>query len=313
MENLTENKASIIKRFWIYQNERFPIFAHGLMISAFTFSAVSYSRICQGKDGFIDWTDFLIGIFATVTLFFLVRVFDEFKDKEDDKKYRTYLPVPRGLISLNELKYIGLSVGIIQILVISIFQTQMLFLYMLVIGYLILMAVEFFVPTWLKQRQITYITSHMVIIPLIDLYASGLDWLLEDDGFHWGLAWFFAVSFMNGLVIEFGRKIRTPETEEEGVVSYTKMYGTNGGVIIWIILLLITMALAMGASYNAHYSSIAYLIYALCFLVFSVPAWLFLNKKTKKRSKLIEYASAGWTFTMYLSLGGIPMLKTLLS
>lgn len=313
MENLAINKASLIQRFWIYQSERFPLLAHGLLISSFTFSAISYSRICQGKEGFISGPDFLIGIFATVTLFFLVRVFDEFKDQEDDKKYRTYLPVPRGLISLNELKMIGLSVGMIQLLAITLFQTQMLFLYILVIGYLLLMAVEFFVPKWLKQRQIAYITSHMIIIPLIDLYASGLDWLLEGDGFHWGLAWFFAVSFMNGLVIEFGRKIRTPETEEKGVVSYTKMYGTNGGVIIWIVLLFITMALAMGASYNAGYSGFAYLIFALCFLVFSIPAWMFLAKKTQKRSKLIEYASAGWTFTMYLSIGAIPMLKTLLS
>lgn len=313
MSNPEENNYSFVVRFLIYQKERFPFLAHGLMISAFTFSAVSYSRICRGQDGFIRWSDFFIGIFATITLFFLVRIFDEFKDKEDDKKYRKYLPVPRGLMSLKELKTIGWIVGLTQIAVIAIFQLDMLYLYMIVLAYLVLMGVEFFVPEWLKQRQIIYITSHMVIIPLIDIYASGLDWLLDGAEPHWGLAWFFAVSYANGLVLEFGRKIRTPETEEEGVVSYTRLYGTKGGTTIWIILMFVTMSLAMGASYYAKYSWLAYTVFGLCFILCSLPGWLFLKKATIKRTKYIEYASAIWTALMYLALGGVPMLKALLS
>lgn len=307
-----ENNYSFARRFWIYQKERFPFLAHGIMIAAFTFSAVSYSRICRGLEGFINWSDFLIGIFATITLFFLVRVFDEFKDKAEDALYRRYLPVPRGLISLKELTVVGLVVGVIQIAVIAIFQLQMLFLYAIVLAYLLLMAVEFFVPAWLKKRQIIYITSHMAIIPLIDIYASGLDWLLDGAQAHWGLAWFFAVSYMNGLVLEFGRKIRTPESEEENVVSYTGMYGVRGGPTIWIALMLVTMALAMLASNYAGYGLLAYLVFGLFFLLCSTPGWLFLVAPTVKRTKYIEYASALWTGLMYLSLGGIPMLKTLL-
>ena len=49
----------------------------------------------------------------------------------------------------------------------------------------------------------------------IDLYSSGLDWKLDNAEPHLGLLFFFAVSYMNGLVLEFGRKIRTPEKEEE--------------------------------------------------------------------------------------------------
>lgn len=309
---MNPNDLSLFRRFLIYQKERFPFLAHGIMIAAFTFSAVSYSRICRGGEGFINTSDYLIGVFATVTLFFLVRIFDEFKDKEDDKNFRSYLPVPRGLISLKELKTIGWIVGILQIAVIAIFQFQMLYLYMIVIGYLILMGVEFFVPKWLKERQIIYITSHMVIIPLIDIYASGLDWLLGGESAHWGLAWFFAVSYMNGLVLEFGRKIRTPKSEEEGVISYTSLYGTKGGVVIWILIMFATLCLAIGATHYANYGSIAYIIliafYALCV----IPGFLFIRKPTVKLSKWIEYASAIWTALMYLSLGGIPMLKTLI-
>lgn len=310
---MDQNSLPFFRRFLIYQKERFPFLAHGVMIAAFTFSAVSYSRMCRGEKGFISISDFLIGVFATVTLFFLVRIFDEFKDKEDDAKYRSYLPVPRGLISLKELRTIGWIVGLLQIAVIAIFQLQMLYLYGIVLGYLLLMGVEFFVPKWLKERQILYITSHMVIIPLIDIYASGLDWLLDGAHAHWGLAWFFAVSYMNGLVLEFGRKIRTPESEEEGVVSYTKLYGTKGGVIAWLLLMLATLALAIGATQYSHYGITAIIVLVSFYVVCAIPGISFIQSPTVKKSKFIEYASAIWTALMYLSLGGIPMLNELLS
>jgi 4-hydroxybenzoate polyprenyltransferase len=307
------NSAPFIKRFLTYQKERFPFLVHGLLIAAFTFSAVSYSRICRGEDGFIPTSDFIIGVFAAISLFFLVRIFDEFKDKEDDEKYRKYLPVPRGLISLKELKIIGWIVGLTQVAVIAIFQFEMLYLYAIVLAYLCLMGVEFFVPAWLKKRQILYITSHMFIIPLIDIYSSGLDWLLDGGHAHWGLAWFFAVSYFNGLMLEFGRKIRTPESEEEGVISYTGLYGTKGGVVIWLLLLALTLGLAIGASHYAGFGMIAYIILISFFVVCAIPGIIFIQKPTIKRSKFIEYASGLWTALMYLALGGIPMLKALLS
>ncbi len=308
-----ENNLSLLRRLNIYQKERFPVLAHGLLITAFTFSAIAYSRICRGIGSFISTKDFLIGIFASFTLFLLVRIFDEFKDQEDDAKYRKYLPVPRGLVSLKELASLGWIIAIIQIAVIGFFQTKMLFLYALVLVYLLLMSKEFFIPEWLKKHQIAYILSHMMIIPLIDLYSSGLDWLLAGDVLHKGVFWFMAVSFVNGIVLEFGRKIKTPSSEEEGVVSYTKLYGTKRAVAIWISLLATTTGLAIGAANYASYGQTAIGILISFFTICSVPAILFLLKPTVKKAKWIEYASGAWTILMYLSLGAIPMIKTLMA
>lgn len=306
-----QNGYAFWRRLLIYQAERFPVLAHGVMIAAFTFSAVSYSRICRGAEGFIEWVDFAIGVFITVSLFFLVRIFDEFKDQEDDRRYRSYLPVPRGLVTLRELRWLGIATVAAQVMVLLLLQPRMLYLYMLVLVYLSLMGVEFFVPTWLKARQILYITSHMFIIPLIDLYASGLDWLLADAEPHLGLLWFFAVSYANGLVLEFGRKIRTSDQEEPNVVSYTGLYGTKGGVRIWLGLLAATFLLAIGASAYAGYGAVAYVVLAVFFAMGALPGFLWLQRPTVQRSKYIEYASAGWTVLMYLSLGAVPMLERL--
>lgn len=311
MSNSDLNNASFVRRFVQYQKERFPFLAHGLLIGSFTFSAISYSRISRGQSGFISLQDYCIGIFITFSFFLLVRIFDEFKDQKEDALYRTYLPVPRGLISLKELRIIGWLVVFSQLLVIVFFQPQMIILYGVVLLYLLLMRIEFFCPVWLKSKHLLYIISHMLIIPLIDMYASGLDWFLEGESVHKGLIWFFLVSYFNGFVLEFGRKIRIPETEEEGIISYTKLYGTKGGVIAWIVLLTSTFFIAIGASLYAGYGPISVLILSLFFALCVAPGYLFLKQPSLKKTKWIEHASGVWTLLMYFSLGAVPMIKTL--
>jgi 4-hydroxybenzoate polyprenyltransferase len=307
------NQSSYLKRMYQYQKERFPVVLNGIAVLTFTFSAISFSRICRGAEGFVSLSTFLIGCFATFTLFLLVRIFDEFKDRIDDAQFRTYLPVPRGLVSLNELKVIGIGIGVLQITSIAIFQLEMLPLYLLVIGYLCLMGVEFFVPIYLKKHQILYITSHMVIIPLLDVYSSGLDWRLEETSPHYGLIFFFAVSFMNGLVVEFGRKLKAPEDEEFGVVSYTKLWGTKQATVIWMLSILITLVFATLAGFVAGFGITLMLVLIVLAGICFIPGILFLKNPSKKMAKRVEMMSGIWTILMYLSLGGIPMIVNLVN
>jgi 4-hydroxybenzoate polyprenyltransferase len=303
-----ENQKSFLWRINQYQKERFPILGHGVMIAAFSFSAIAYSRICRGAEGFVDWSTYFIGIFTTVTLFLLVRIFDEFKDQKDDAKYRSHLPVPRGLVTLEELKRIGIVVAVLQVAINAYFFPKMLIIYGIIIAYLLLMGKEFFIAEWLKKHQFWYITSHMFIIPLVDIYASGLDWLLESVSAPQGLMFFFAVSYMNGIVLEIGRKIRTPEQESEGVLTYTSMLGLKKAVWVWIAVLLVTLVLSWAASHYAGYGTSGAIALGIAFVICSLPAFLFLKKPTPKLAKGIELTSALWTVLMYLTLGGVPML-----
>lgn len=309
---INENNLSFFKRLYIYQKERFPLLGHGMLVAAFSFSAISYSRICRGAEGFVSLKIFLVGAFTTVSLFFLVRIFDEFKDKEEDALYRKYLPVPRGLVSLKELKILAIITVALQVILNLIFFPKMLLIYFVIIAYLCLMGKEFFMPAWLKKHQFWYVISHMFIIPLVDIYASGLDWLLGGAKAPTGLIFFFAVSYMNGIVLEIGRKIKPPGKEEEGVNSYTKMLGVNNAPLLWIGVLFITFCLAVFAADYAGYGRVGLLVLSIFFIICSIPIILFLNKKNIKTSKSIEISSALWTIAMYLSLGGFPMLQKLL-
>ncbi len=307
-----ENNAPLWKRLYIYQKERFPLLGHGILVASFSFSAIAYSRICRDTDGFVSISNFLIGIFTTVSMFLLVRIFDEFKDADEDAKYRKELPVPRGLISFKELRNIGISVVALQIALNGIFFPEMLILYGLAIAYLLLMAKEFFISDWLKKNQFWYVVSHMLIIPLIDIYASGIDWMLEGVSAPKGLIFFFAVSFMSGIVLEIGRKIKSPEQEAVGVLTYSRRLGPKKACILWVSILFCSFLLAIIASNYAGYGTIGIFILLSFFILCLIPALLYLKQHNKRNGKMIEYASALWTIGMYLSLGGIPMIERFL-
>jgi hypothetical protein len=300
-----QSKESFLSRFYQYQKERFPFLGHGILIGAFSFSAISYSRLCRGLDTFIDWRDYLHCIFITITLFFLLRIFDEHKDKEDDAQYRSYLPVPRGLISLQELKIVGIITFILQVAVIAIWQTSLLTLFIPIIIYMLLMGKEFFVAEWLKERPFWYVVSHMFIIPFVDIYASSYDWKLSSAGPPIGLIFFFAVSFLNGIVLEIGRKIKTPATEEPGVKSYTFLLGTRRAIIVWWTVLTATLINAIIAWYYAHNSMTIYLILIILYIASLIPAILFYREiNNVKYAKAVEITSIVWTIGMYICLGG---------
>lgn len=295
-------------RFWQYLKERFPLHQHGLLIVAFSFSAISYSIITRGAEGFISAPVFVWAVFSNLSLFFLLRVFDEFKDAKDDAAFRSELPVPRGLISLKELAIIAsIWLGLHFIGQLILFP-ELLWMYFLVIGYMLLMRVEFFVPEWLKIRPMAYALSHMMIIPLVDVFASGFDWQLAGADAPIGMLYFFAVSFFNGMVLEIGRKIRIPADEKEGVVSYSSQYGWKKALGLWTGMLMITYILCWLAGNYAGFDWMWKVLLSVPFVISVFFGFRFWQNQTSKRAKTIEIISGIWALFMYLLLGAGPMI-----
>ncbi|MCK4608175.1 MAG: hypothetical protein KAT71_01725, partial [Gammaproteobacteria bacterium] len=151
---------SYISRLWQYQKERFPLAQHGPLIAIFAFSSASYSRMCRGDSGFISIWYFVIGALTAMLLFALLRISDEYKDFDDDSKYRPYRAVPRGLVSLTELGWLGVGILIFLIAINAIVMPRMLIPFFIVIIFMSLMGKEFFISRWLKRHPLTYMASH---------------------------------------------------------------------------------------------------------------------------------------------------------
>jgi len=294
-------------RWWVYQRERFPVLGHGLLIAAFSFSAVSFSWLLRGGQGWPSIIAMGTAFITALLLFLQLRIADEFKDFEDDSRYQPYRPVPRGLVKLKELRTIAIGGACLQLIFALRLLPRLVLWLLLTWAYLALMTKEFFVRDWIRSRPVTYLWTHMLIIPLTDFYATACDWQSVKASPPSGLFWFIAVSFFNGIALELGRKIRAPRDEEKGVRTYSYLWGREVAVGAWFAALLLTALCAVAASGRIAFQGPVVVIVSL-FLAFALVLGLrFLSDSTKSRAKLLEHFSGIWTLALYLNLGLIPL------
>jgi hypothetical protein len=174
--------------------------------------------------------------------------------------------------------------------------------------YLALMSKEFFVRQWLKKSPLAYMLSHMLVMPIFDIYATACDWLAAGAAPPAGLGWFLVASYLNGIVIEIGRKIRTPVDEEEGVETYSFLWGIPTALIAWLAAMFLTALCAWrGAGMVGFAVPVAWLLAALLFAAVGL-ALSFARAPLAGRGKQLENFSGIWTLLMYLSLGAVPLM-----
>lgn len=292
-------------RWWVYQRERFPVVAHGALILAFSGSAVALSALLRGA-----WPRTPAFVVAGVTaflFFFQLRVCDEFKDADDDARYRPYRPVPRGLVTLPELARLGVAAALIQAGLAWWLEPRLLAVLALVWAYMTLMAREFFVAEWLKARPFTYLWSHMLVVPLVDLYATACDWLPASATPPAGLIWFLLASFFNGVVVEIGRKLRAPDDEETGVETYSAVWGRPRAVRAFLAALVLAAASAATAGRLVGVGPLVALAGAVALAWSAVSARPFVQAPATGSGKRFELLSGIWTLAMYLSVGIVPL------
>lgn len=311
---------SFAGRWWTYQRERFPLLGHGPLVAVFSASAVCFSVLLRAQEADpVGWprVDAVVAAFVCCLLLFLqLRIADEFKDFQEDLEFRPYRPVQRGLVSLRQLGVLFVLCAAVQLGLALALSPELAILLLIAWVYLALMSREFFVPEWLNSRPVVYLLSHMFIMPLVDLLATGFDWTMSTSGRPGslvGLGFFLATSYFNGVVIELGRKIRSPVDEERGVKTYSALWGARRAVFAWLAAIAITGVLGIAASVSINTSHwFAVLVCGLMIAAVGVALW-FLKNMGRGAGKRIELASGLWTIGLYLAIGVIPLSMKLLS
>jgi 4-hydroxybenzoate polyprenyltransferase len=293
-----------MNRWWIYQKERFPLLAHGPLIAAFSACAVAFSSMLRGAPP-PEWQSYLTAFGVCLLMFFQLRIADEFKDRDEDARWRPYRPVPRGLVKLSELRLVFVIAAMMQIALVLFHDVRLLLVLAVAWAYFTLMSVEFFCRDWLKARPVVYLLTHMGIMPLVDFFGTACEWLPRGASAPSGLGWFLAASFFNGIVIEIGRKLRQPADEEQGVETYSALWGKTGGAAVWLAAMLGTFGCAVMAAIRLGFAAplASALSVVLVFVLIALPFYI----RGSLPGKRIESLTGAWTLVLYLMLGGVPL------
>jgi hypothetical protein len=303
----SETSLNLMQRLWVYQAERFPLGKTATLLALFTAASINVSAALAGvaRPGLGAYLAAFIG---AIIVFAHLRICDEFKDAKDDARYRPERPVPRGLVTLPLLAGIGLVLAAVAMLAAAADAPKLVWLLVLVWAWLALMTAEFFVPDWLKARPVAYLVSHMLIMPLIDLYVTACEWLPRGDAPPSGLWVFLALSFVNGCVIELGRKIFAPASEREGVETYSAKWGITTAINRWIGCLIVSTVLLVIIGFYLN-ALIPVALVALPSLASAIAAARTFNAApTLQGQKRLDLIAGLWVAMSYATAGFAPII-----
>ena len=248
---------------------------------------------------------------VTFLQFLMVRIVDEFKDYEEDCKYRPYRPVPRGLIKLKELKILFVICIILQlILTITCSQNGISYLIILWV-FFALMSKGFFIKKILDKHLLLEVTLDELILPIMVLYLanfipqiylnynSSADFTITNsiifvDSNVWKI---LVMAYIISWIVEVARKIRCKEDEEEGVKTYTAILGI--GKAMGLIFVLETLLMVVQGAILGQKN---YIWILALYILANIPNILFAKKKTKKMAKLAELSANIYIVIVYCSL-----------
>lgn len=299
--------ASLWHRLWLYQAERFPLGKTALLLAAFSASSISVSAHLGGRllpHGSV----FVAAWLVAIIFFFQLRACDEYKDLDDDRRYRPERPIPSGLVSLRLILWLAVLAGLAAIPLTLTITPLLLVPLALVWGWLGLMTAEFFLSDWLKARPFLYLVLHMAIMALIDLYLTGAEWLPHGLLPPAGMWAFLALSLVNGCVLEIGRKTWAPQSERPGVETYSALLGYRRATRLWLATCAAAWLLLLAVGTMVGSPLIVGGVSAAVLAVIAATVRTFMRKPTPAGQRRIDTLAGVWVLDCYVLAGFAPFL-----
>lgn len=245
-----------MKRWWTYLHERSPftvlvLLSLGPLVSGFFLSQV-YSQCEQtGQVGCSPTSSLLpsgtLALLASIVFMILARMMDELKDYDKDKIANPQRPLPRGLLTAQEMQSgIHVVFGLLILLSLSIGVVASPLSGLLILGsslYLWLMYKEFYFGAALGNYPLLYSFSHQIVG--IPLYLFGVT-LFSPSFVSEQSAWVFvAVNVASSLTYEFARKLK-PDAHP-AAKTYRQIYGLRPATLIAVFFHIVSMSFATHA------------------------------------------------------------------
>jgi hypothetical protein len=301
----------MLSRWLTYQQERFPIVKHGLLIAVFSFAAIGYSSVMRGGEAERSVLQFLgLGFVACISaaLFFLqLQIVDDLKDFKEDTLYRPHYPVPRGVVALQELKVALVASGLVQLGLAMSLGFPLVVMLGVIWGYMALLRKEIFVFKELNDKPLINLFLNALPVLLVAFYISMFDWVPAGSGVV-QVASFLLVSFWVGVLIQLGQKICVPMNEKPGMKTYSASWGIQKAIFVWLSVIWLLAISALIAA--AQIQFVLPIALTLLFLLTGsmIVSWRFLSRPVLKWENGLKLLSELWIFLVYFNLGIVPLL-----
>ena len=221
-------RARLPARFAVFVAERFPPLSYGPLIGAFVASGTVAAAAASGARPPIGgWTVAITLLVATA--FLQLRILDEIRDADVDRVGRPERPVPRGLVTVSELRALAVAVGVAGAGLSVLLGPPVVLTYAVATGTIWLLGTGPLQHEANRYPRLRGAISHSVIAPELLLCAWAVVAPIRpipELGASLLLGWGAS------LAMEVSRKTVLPIEEREGVQTYSKELGRRGALVV---------------------------------------------------------------------------------
>ena len=273
----------MLKRLYIYFKERYPIIPR-LGIGLIVFAEIYFIILLNnGIKEFNIGIQECIGAFTVFAFLMWLRVADDLKDYETDKKLFKDRPLPSGRTKRSDVMIICTIVQAIALILNVIFMNNIIFFAILYI-YGFLMSKWFFQKSKIQPSLPLALVTHNPVQAIVNLY------IISFTVIKYGIQPISLVNVMAlftlyfpALIWEVSRKIRAPK-DENAYTTYSKLCGYKKATRFVLIVTLMDLVTNIVLVWNLNKISIAILV-----LLASWMTWKFIQfMKKPTRFKLVD-------------------------
>ncbi|MDO4701889.1 MAG: UbiA family prenyltransferase [Erysipelotrichaceae bacterium] len=228
----------MLKRLHCYFSVMFPILPR-LFLGLIVFNEIYFLVLLNyGITSFHIGLQELIGAYTIFAFYMWLRIADDFKDYELDKRLFKERPLPSGKVKKSDLIFVCSIVLLVSVILNAMYMNNFIFFVVLhIYGYL--MSKWFFKKNKIQSSLPLALITHNPVQIFVNIYVISftcIKYQLHPFSLTTCLVAF--TLYFPSLIWELSRKIRAPQEETE-YVTYSKLFGYKKMIILVLILTIV--------------------------------------------------------------------------
>lgn len=263
----------MLKRLHIYFKERYPLFAR-FILGCIVFLEIHFIILLNyGVTSFQIGIQELVGAYTVFAFLLWLRVADDLKDFETDKRLFPDRPLPSGRVFKKDIITICVIVEAIAVVLNIIFMNNLLF-FCILYAYGYLMSKWFFQKKRIQPSLPLALITHNPVQMFVNVY------IISFTVIKYGLKPISLITIMTlwtlyfpALIWEVSRKIKAPKDEND-YTTYSKLFGYKKSTKFVMILTLVDIVTNMILVFNLNKITIVIFVLLVSWMVWKFVSFM---------------------------------------
>ena len=299
----------MLKRLYIYYKERYPFLAR-LVLGIIVFCEIYFIVLLnKGVTKFDLGIQEIVGGYTIFAFLLWLRVADELKDYETDKKLFPDRPLPSGRTKKSDIVISCVIVQVIAFVLNFLFMNNIVF-FLILYAYGYLMSKWFFQRAKIQPSLPLALITHNPVQMIVNLYIISftvikynLDWINITS-----ICTLFTLYFP-ALIWEISRKIKNPKKEND-YTTYSKLFGYKRATRFVLILTIMDIITNFILVWNLSKLSVAILFILVSWMTYKFIDYMMDPTRYEIVDKVERYtylqeSTMLLTVALYLIIGKI--------